>query len=99
MHVLSPGRTAKLNFYAFDTPPSHTRKNSIMIAVGQAGVSWPRCKFELGRHIGTGLEDLEWVEKFVFWLPVWCISTWCGIGHGCFLDSLRGSNCDFNSIG
>ena len=61
------GWTAKLNFFAFGAG-DYDMENYVMIAVGDARTPH-RFKFEIGRHIGTCVEDEGWTEKFVFYLP------------------------------
>jgi len=66
----SRGWSPKLNFYAFKEPPAEG--SYIMIAVGEAHGPH-RCKFEIGRHIGTKPGDGGWSGRCVFWVPAQCI--------------------------
>lgn len=66
----SRGWSPKLSFYAFKEPPAEG--SYVMIAVGEARGPY-RCKFELGRHIGTKPGDEGWWERCVFWVPAQCV--------------------------
>lgn len=55
--VGNSGWTSRLSFFAWPTG----QPNIVLVSVGRTANPW-RCKFELGRHIGTHPSDRGWTE-------------------------------------